>query len=113
MTELRLSSAALRSADDNLRRFVERARHELRPYGELIWDAVVWDVTAFEKSRGSQGRKTFRIAFTRFDESRSRLLERKVPFDPPFRDFIRAVIVHRQEQRPRAASNQNVTVRAA
>jgi hypothetical protein len=113
MTVVTLPSAALRGAEDNLRRFVERARNELRPYGELDWESVVWDVTAFEKSRGSQGRKTFRIAFTRLDESRTRLLERKVPFDPPFADFIRAVIVHRQEQRPQGALNQNVMVRAA
>jgi hypothetical protein len=113
MTGVALPSAALRRSEENLRRFIERARNELRPYGELAWDAMVWDVTAFEKKRGTQGRNTFRIMFSRFDESGSRLLDRKVPFDPPFADFIRAVIVHRQEQRPRAALNQNVMVRAA
>jgi hypothetical protein len=113
MTVVTLPSAALRRAEENLRLFIERARNELRPYGELDWDAMVWDVTVFERKRGTQGRKTFRIMFSRFDESRSRLLERKVPFDPPFADFIRAVIVRRQEQRPLSALNQNVTVRAA
>ena len=107
-----LSLALLRRAEDNLRSFVHRARNELRPYGEINWDAAVWDVSAFQKRRGSQGRSLYRLAFTRLDGSRSRLLDGKDPFDPPFADFAKAVIVHRQEQKPSSASHQYGIVRA-
>lgn len=112
MTTVQLPSAALRRAEDNLARFIAKARTELKPYGDVDWDALTWNVTAFEKKRGGQSRKEFRLVFTRLDETRSRLLDRKLPFEPPFADFIRAVMIYRQESQPKTSANQMVIVRA-
>jgi hypothetical protein len=112
MTVTQLPSAASRRAEDNLARFIAKARTELKPYGDVDWDAITWDVTAFEKKRGGQSRKTFRIMFNRLDPSGGRLIERKEAFEQPFADFVRAVIVHRQESQPKTALNQMITVRA-
>jgi hypothetical protein len=113
MSLVQLPSAAQRRAQDNLRSYVTRAQNELRPYGDVDWDAITWDVTAYEKRRASQTRKTFRLVFTRMDETRTRLLNRKIPFKQPFADFVRAVVVHRQEKQPKSHANQMVMVRAA
>ena len=109
-----LPSARERSARDNLAEYVRYARKDIAAYGaELVFDDVMWDVTASHMTRASSGHQKAKLYFTTHAGGSSKSHEGRISLEEPFASFIKAAVRRKQDSAPVNASIQAVMIRAA
>lgn len=95
---------------DRLRSFVERMR-QAKPFGDVVWDAPMWDVTGRLTRAGKRLHIATRDAlwFTRLQARKS---DARIPFERTFDDFAKAVICARHVRASQTVSTHRESLRA-
>ena len=94
-----------------LDRFIAEARDQ-QPYEHVIWESVVWDITAANvKTRAHLDSKK-RLIFAQHSGARVTVDER-VKFEVGFADLVKACLVKRRVSRGMESGTQMVFLRAA
>lgn len=107
-----LPSARERDADANLAAFVAKGRAS-RAFGEIDFDADVWDNVALSKAKrvtaGANGAKQLHFLLGGGGRGATDL----GALQPPFVDFVKAMLRLREDSRPQHVENHRVMLRAA
>lgn len=114
MNVLPFPNRALLDAQANFDRLIERARKS-KVFGETIdFDAPVWDLAPVKPARPSAGSaQQAKLYFTTHEAGTAKGLEGRTPMESTFAAFVKAIIVLREESRPRVAKDHGKVLRAA
>ncbi|MHC2415693.1 hypothetical protein ACVJGC_008284 [Bradyrhizobium diazoefficiens] len=109
-----LPDRALRTARTNLDGLIARARNSKVFAGAVVFDDAVWDLAPVKPARNTAGSALqAKLYFTTHDGGTVKGLEGRTPLDKPFSDFVKAMIVIREESRKAAAKNLGRVLTAA
>lgn len=81
-----------------LKNLIARARDDISAFGsDLDFDAPVWDVTEYDRSRRSSGHKNKKLYFTTHAGGTSKSMNGRTALAEPFGGFVKAMVRIRQE----------------
>jgi hypothetical protein len=109
-----LPDRALLDARTNLDKLIARAKKS-RAFGDaIVFDEPVWDLAPVKPARpGAQSAQHCKLYFTTHDGGTAKGLEGRKLFDMPFANFVKTMIVLREESRKRKAKDHGRILRAA
>src|SRR3546814_763327 len=94
--------------------FIARARNEVSAFGsDLDFDAHVWDVTEYDRSRISSGHKNKKLYFTTHEGGTSKSMNGRTALADPFGAFVKAMVRLRQEAKAVSPEIHITFIRAA
>ncbi|MBR0910165.1 hypothetical protein [Bradyrhizobium japonicum] len=109
-----LPDRALRDARTKLDALIARARKSKVFADAVVFDEAVWDLAPVKPARNSAGSALqAKLYFTTHDGGTAKGLEGRTPLAKPFADFVKTMIVLREESRPRKAKDHGKLLRAA
>lgn len=101
-----LPDRALRTARSNLDDLIERARKSRVFADAVVFDEPVWDLAPVKPARNTAGSALqAKLYFTTHDGGTAKGIEGRTLLEKPFADFMKAMIVIREESRKSAAKN--------
>jgi hypothetical protein len=109
-----LPDRALRTARTNLDDLIVRARKSKALADAVVFDEPVWDLAPVKPARNTaQSAQHCKLYFTTHDGGSAKGLEGRTLLDSSFADFMKAMIVIREESRKVAAKNLGRLLTAA
>lgn len=109
MTVRILPSAKARDAHANLRAFIEAGKKSAA-FGDVDWDADIWDELIVTHARGSEGRRVRRKFYFLTGKGATRGAERGPPMQQPFVDFLKAALRLQEDAAPKMWTRHNATI---
>lgn len=109
MTISILPSAKARDAHANLKAFIEAGKKSTA-FGDVDWDADIWDELIVTHSRGSEGRRVRRKFYFLTGKGATRGAERGSPMQQPFVDFLKAALRLQEDAAPKMWTRHNATI---
>lgn len=109
-----LPDRTLLDARTNLNTLIARANKSLAFGGAVVFDEPVWDLAPVKPARpGANSAQQAKLYFTTHDGGAAKGLEGRTLLVKPFADFVKTIIVLREESRPRKAKDHGKILRAS
>lgn len=109
-----LPDRARLDARSNLDRLVDRARHSKAFADAVDFDAAVWDLAPVKPARPTAGSAQHaKLLFVLHNSGYTQGMDKRTLMAGPFADLVKAMIVLREEARPKAAKDHGRILRSA